>query len=333
MKEANVFFMQQEYIPTLLGVTFRTGRGAEDAIPYVAVMEACRHVDQIDPFSTLESIPTVEEMAEYLARLDPQNTLIATVHEHMIAFVRVGWWEEEDGTWLYLHVGRVLPEWRGRGLGTALVHWAEHRLRTLATGHPTHGKGTFGANASSTEISATELLLNEGYTVYYTSAQMECTDFVHLQKPRLPEGFALRPAIPEQYRLIWEAARRHWAGFTKANSVPTEEDYQEFLSLITPDPELLKVLWYNEQPIAIVQGSISHDTGIIDDVIVSSAYKRRGLAEALLRYDMITMRERGTQRIRLHTDATNRHGARSLYEKLGFRVIKTFPRYRKPIGD
>ncbi len=324
--------MQQEYMPTLPGITFRSGLGAGDADPYVAVMEACRHVDQIDPFSTLESMPTVEEMAEYLARLDPRNMLVATAHEHMIAFVRVRWWEEEDGTWLYLHVGRVLPEWRGRGLGTALVHWAEQRLRTLATGHPTNGKGTFGANASSTETSATELLLNEGYTVYYTSAQMECTDFAHLQTPGLPEGFALRPATPEQYRLIWEAARRHWAGFTKANSLPTEEDYQEFLSLISPDPELLKVVWHNEQPIAIVQGSITRDTGIIDDVIVSSAYKRRGLAEALLTYDMITMRERGVQRIRLHTDASNRHGARSLYEKLGFRVIKTFPRYRKPMG-
>ncbi|MGI9058640.1 MAG: GNAT family N-acetyltransferase [Ktedonobacteraceae bacterium] len=324
--------MKERHLPTLPGITFRSGRGAEDADPYVTVMEACRHVDQIDPFSTLESIPTVEEMAEYLAKLDPQNILVATAHEHMIAFVRVRWWEEGDGTWLYLHVGRVLPEWRGRGLGTALVHWAEQRLRTLATGHPTHGKGTFGANASSTETPATELLLNEGYTVYYTSAQMEWTDFAHLQTPGLPECFALRSAIPEQYRLIWEAARRHWAGFTKANNVPTEEDYQEFLSLISPDPELLKVVWHNEQPIAIVQGSIAHGIGIIDDVIVSSAYKRRGLAEALLTYEMITMRARGVQRIRLHTDASNRHGARSLYEKLGFGVIKTFPRYRKPMG-
>jgi len=326
--------MEQMPLPALSGITFRLGQGAEDAAPYVAVMKACQDIDHIDPFSTLESIPGVEEMMEYLARLESENMLVAMVEEQMLGFVRLVWWEEEDGTWLYLHQGHVVPQWRGHGIGTTFVQWAEQRLRVLATGHPTNGKGTFGANASSTETSATELLLNEGYTVYYTSAQMECTDAAYLQAPGLPDGFALRPAIPEQYRTIWEAARRHWAGFTKVTSVPTEEDYQEFLSLVTPAPDLLKVAWHNAQPVAVVQGSIaqSTNTGIIDDVIVAAAYKRQGLAQALMIDCMIAMRERSVQRIRLHTNASNRNGARTLYEKLGFHVIKTFPRYRKPMG-
>lgn len=321
-------------MPTLPPFTFRPGKGAEDAAPYIAVMQACQDVDSIDPFSTLESIPSVAEMAEYLARLLPENMLVAMVEAQIIGCVRLGWWEEEDGTWLYLHQGCVVPQWRGHGIGTAFVQWAEQRLRGIATGHPTKGKGTFGANASSTETSATELLLNEGYTVYYTSAQMEYLNSTQLQTPSLPDGFALRPATPEQYRTIWEAARRHWAGFTKANSVPTEEDYQEFLSLVTPTPDLLKVIWHNEEPVAIVQGSIAQETntGIIDDVIVAAAYKRQGLAQTVMIDCMRAMRGRGVQRIRLHTDASNRHGAKSLYEKLGFRVIKTFPRYRKPMG-
>ena len=158
---------------------------------------------------------------------------------------------------------------------------------------------------------------------------MEFSDFTSTQSPQLPEGFELRPVLSEQYRAIWEAGRQHWAGLTKVTNIPTEEDYQEFLSLITPDPSLLMVAWHDEQPIAIVQGRVTQDTGIIDDVIVSPAYKRRGLAQALMKYDMLVMREKGVKRIRLHTDASDRHGARSLYEKLGFRVVKTYPRYRK----
>lgn len=318
----------------LPGVTFRYGRGAEDAASYVAVIKACQYIDQIDMFSTMESIPTVKEMIEYLAKLDPHNMLVATVNAQVIAFVRVGWWLEEDGTWLYLHIGRVVPEWRGQGLGTALVHWAEQRLYTLAADHPTNGKGTYGANASSTETTATKLLLNEGYAVYYTSAQMEFIDFPSLRTQQLPEGFELRPATPEQYRIIWEASGKHWVGLTKATSVPTEEDYQEFLSLVTPNPDLLKVAWRDEQPVAIVQGSIAQatNTGMIDNVVVSPSYKRLGLAQTLMTYAMIAFNEHGIQRIRLHTDASNRHGAMSLYEKLGFRVLKTFPRYRKPMG-
>ena len=324
--------MHSENMPLLPGVTFRQVHGREDAVSNIAVVEACWDVDGIDPYSTMDTVPTVEEMAEYLASLDPRNMLVASVQEQMIGFVRVSWWEEEDGTWLFLHVGRVLPEWRGRGLGTSFVYWAERRLRVIATNYPTNGKGTFGANASNTEVSATELLLNEGYTVHFTGAQMEFTDFISIQSPQLPEGFELRPVLPEQYRAIWQAGRQHWAGLTKVTNIPTEEDYQEFLSLITPDPTLLMVAWRNGQPVAIVQGHIMQDTGIIDDVIVSPAYKRRGLAQALMRYDMLAMREKGVKRIRLHTDASDRHGAKSLYEKLGFRVVKTYPRYRKPMG-
>jgi GNAT superfamily N-acetyltransferase len=121
--------------------------------------------------------------------------------------------------------------------------------------------------------------------------------------------------------------------FSTLEGLPTvEEDYQEFLHLITPDPALLVVIWHDRQPVAITDGRIAQDMGIVDDVVVSPAYKRRGLAQAMLTECLFLMREWGVKRIRLHTDASNRHGARSLYEKLGFRVVKLFPRYRKPMG-
>src|ERR1051326_7447670 len=148
----------------------------------------------------------------HFASLDPQPILVALARGHMIGCVRTTWWEEEDGTWLFLHLGRIRPEWRGYGLGTAFVRWAEQRLRAQASGYPTNGRGTFGANASSTETAATELLLNEGYTVSSTSAQMERTAFTPLPGPQVPEGFALRTAAAEHSRALWEAGRRHWAG-------------------------------------------------------------------------------------------------------------------------
>lgn len=321
-----------ERLPHLPGVTFRMVRGEKDASGYVTLLHACQSIDGIDAFSTLEGLPTVEETTTWLAGFDPQQMLVAEADERMIGCVHTTWWEEENGTWLFLHLGRVLPEWRGKGLGTTFVRWAEHHLREQARTSPTNGKGIFGANASSTETSATELLLGEGYSVYHTLAQMEFTSFSHLQRLPLPEGFEIRAASPSHYRSIWEAGRRHWAGQTKASSVPDEEDYQEFLRLITPDPALLVVIWYDGQPVAITQGRIAGETGIVDDVVVSPAYKRRGLAQAMLTSSLLLMREREVKRIRLHTDASNRHGARSLYEKLGFRVVKLFPRYRKPMG-
>lgn len=47
-----------EHLPPLPEVTYRLGHGEEDAALYVALLEACQHIDMIDPFSTLEGTIT-----------------------------------------------------------------------------------------------------------------------------------------------------------------------------------------------------------------------------------------------------------------------------------
>jgi mycothiol synthase len=319
------------YLPSLPEITFRHLSGPEDASAYVRLVEACRESDAIDPLSTLEEIPTALEMRASFAERDPQNVLFALDGDEMVAALRLSWWTEADGTWLYLHLGRVAPEWRGRGLGTTLLHWAEDRIRTLAAEHPTNGKGVFGANASSTEITATELLLNEGYQCVYTSAQMDFTDFGKLAAPSLPTTIEKRAVQPDQLRLIWEAIAHFWAGTAWGSAVPSEEEYQEFLHQPDLDLALWQVAWDREQPVGMVLGRISRGCGYIDEVSVDGAYRRQGIAQALILYALAGLRARGVNRVRLHTDANNRHGARSLYEKIGFSVVKEFPRYRKPL--
>ena len=318
-------------IPSLPEITFRHLSGPDDAPAYVELVEACREIDAIDPLSTLEDIPTVEEMRASFAERDPQNVLFAFHDDEMIAALRISWWTEADGTWLYLHLGRVAPEWRGRGLGTALLHWAEKHIRTLASEHPTQGKAVFGANASSTETTATELLLNEGYQRVYTSAQMEFTDFGTLTEASLPVQIERRAVQPEHIRVIWEAIAHFWAGTLWGSPVPSEEEYQAFLHQPDLDLALWQVAWDRGQPVGMVLGRISKGCGYIDEVSVDGAYRRQGIAQALMLYALADLHEHGVQRIRLHTDANNRHGARSLYEKIGFSVVKEFPRYRKPL--
>jgi ribosomal protein S18 acetylase RimI-like enzyme len=319
------------YLPSLPEIAFRHLHGPEDAPAYVKLIEACREIDKIDPFSTLETIPTVEEMRNSFADCDPQNVLFALHGDEMIAFIRLFWWTEADGTWLYLHLGRVVPQWRGRGLGTALLRWAEERIRVLANEHPTNGKSVFGANASSTEKTATELWLNEGYRCVHINALMDFTDFRKLTEPRLPAKIELRSVRPDQLRLIWEARARFWAGTSWGSPVPSEEEYQEFIHQPDLDHTLWQLAWDQDQPVGMVLGRISRDCGYIDEVSVDSTYRRQGIAQALILYALAVLRERGVQRVRLHTDANNRHGARSLYEKIGFSVVKEFPRYRKPL--
>lgn len=131
--------------------------------------------------------------------------------------------------------------------------------------------------------------------------------------------------------MIWEAIARFWAGTLWGAPVPSEEEYREFLHQPDLDQTLWQVAWDQDQPVGMVLGRVSNGCGYIDEVSVDSMYRRQGIAEALILYALAVLRERGVQRVRLHTDANDRHGARSLYEKIGFSVVKEFPRYRKPL--
>jgi ribosomal protein S18 acetylase RimI-like enzyme len=318
-------------LPSSPEITFRHLAGPDDAVAYVRLVEACCEIDAIDPLSTQEEIPTVEEMRASFTDRDPQKVLFALDGDEIIAALRLTWWTEADGAWLYLHLGRVAPNWRGHGLGTTLVHWAEDRIRALFAEHPTNAKAFFGANASSTEKTATELLLNEGYQRVYTSAQMEFTDFGSVTEPSLPAKIERRAVQPDHLRVVWEAIAHFWAGTLWGAPVPSEEEYQEFLQQPDRDLALWQVAWDQDKPVGMVLGRISKGCGYIDEVSVDGAYRRRGIAQALMLHALADLHARGVQRVRLHTDANNRHGARSLYEKIGFSVIKEFPRYRKPL--
>jgi ribosomal protein S18 acetylase RimI-like enzyme len=62
---------------------------------------------------------------------------------------------------------------------------------------------------------------------------------------------------------------------------------------------------------------------------VRPAWRRRGLARALLSRALLALRERGIDVIRLRTVSEFRTRASDLYRSTGFHVLKEFPRYRK----
>lgn len=53
---------------------------------------------------------------------DTSDMLMATIDNQVIGSVHVFWrWEEEKNTFVFLHLGRVLPQWRRKGPGRALL--------------------------------------------------------------------------------------------------------------------------------------------------------------------------------------------------------------------
>src|SRR5690606_39732800 len=124
--------------PDIPGLTFRHFRGEVDYPAMVAVIQDSKDADGN------EHVETVEEIARYYAHLkncDPYRDMIfAEMNGKVIGYGRVWWAQEANGEkpYIYRLIGWVLPEWRGRGIGTAMRRWQEARLREVG---PRQGRG------------------------------------------------------------------------------------------------------------------------------------------------------------------------------------------------
>ena len=300
----------------------------------MAVHEGSAQADGVDPLSSMESIPTLDELR---ARFAPSSTfdptadaLIVEMNGRVIGYSRVTWWTERDGVWLYLTTGRLLPSWRGKGIGAAMLRWAEGRAAALAATHPTDGKAMLGANASSTEVDATELLRDAGYHETFTMVEMRFDAFDALPSLDLPAGLMFRPVSPDQYHAIWESVQAAYVN-SPQNLLATEEDYEEWLASPAFDPMLWRVAWDGERIAGQTLCEIAKGRGELAEVRVGAPWRRCGLGRALVVAGLRALAERGVTEVRLHTRADNIYGAPRLYERVGFRPLKLFARYRKPL--
>jgi ribosomal protein S18 acetylase RimI-like enzyme len=321
-------------MPTPLVPHFRLPRGDADADALVAIRQECADADGYDPLSTVEGLPTREDLlAQLRAAVSGQERwLLVEFNNEVIAYGRIGDWTEGDGMCVWLHLGWVRPAWRNKGVGTALLRELEGRIRTLAEGAP---RWEFAANAAGTEPAATQLLLDNGYHVAYTVLEMALAwDAFDAAAPAVwPAEFTLRPATAEDVPAIAHSVAEAYRNEYPADRYhePTDEvDYAAELAAPRFDRGLFQVAWAGDEVAGQVIPLIERGRAEIYEVSVRPAYRRRGLARALLARQLDVLRARGVAIVRLHTMAEFPTRAVDLYRDLGFETVKVFPRYRKP---
>ena len=85
-------------------------------------------------------MPTVEQFNLNYSTLvncdPPRDMVLAEVDGSLIAYARVFWTDQVDGSRSYENFGFVDPAWRRRGIGGALHRRNEERLREIAATHP-----------------------------------------------------------------------------------------------------------------------------------------------------------------------------------------------------
>lgn len=258
-----------------------------------------------------------------------QDCLLAEVDGKVIGYTWLTWWSEPAAE-LFLHLGWLVPGWRCKGIGRALLRWQEQRLRHIAQAQPTTKPCVFGGNAEETQPGNRALLLSEGYTLAFTLVWMTCqipTEPIQLSP--LPDGLEIRQISREQLPAIYAANVEAFS-----ENYVSLESYETWLrELDGPDPDtsLWVVAWNGDQIVGHVISTGNAEGAHTPWVGIHSAFRRRGLGKALMMHMLQRCQERGIQQASIETRAENPGQSLRLYESVGYQIVSRHPRYRKPM--
>ena len=322
--------------PPIPGLTFRHWRGRSDYAHMKSIFDDCKGVDGN------ETTWTVEEIARNLENQPhshlPTDMIFAEVDGQPIGFGRVGSYQEDEGTRVYFMRGFVIPAWRRKGLGTAILKHSERRIREIAARHPDETPKFFQGEHNDKEAGIAALLKANGYQEVRWGYLLTRPVSDPIQPAPLPDGVQVHPATREQARQIWDALQDAFSeswGFVPG----TEHNYQNWLADPTFDPSLWQVAWDGDEVAGMVLNFVSKDEneeygrrrGWTDPICVRKPWRRRGLARALLAQSLLMFRAMDFDDTALGVDTHNPNHALDLYESAGYKVVRKGTVCRKPV--
>jgi GNAT superfamily N-acetyltransferase len=320
------------------GLTFRHFRGDSDYPAMLAIILSSAAADQIERHDTLED---VARNYSRLTNCDPyQDMIFAEIAGELVGYVRGWWWDEARTGRLYGLAGFLVPAWRRQGIGRLMQLWMEGRLREIAATHPSHQDRFFQVNVSQHQVGTAILLEGLGYQPVRYFYEMVRPSLELLPDFPLPAGLEIRPVLPEHYPAIWtsvdETSQDEW-GYTP----PTAEDYQAWLDDLHFQPGLWQVAW--DVAAGRVAGHVltfidqaenehfNRKRGYTEGIGVDRAWRRRGLARALIARSLQAQKAAGMTESALAADSDSTSGVIRLYESCGFQAIRRDAIYRKPL--
>jgi mycothiol synthase len=321
--------------PKIPGLTFRGFAGEGDYPKMLAVIEASKQADKVERSDSLDD---VRRNYSHLVRCDPQtDMLFAEMNGEVIGYHRVWWDRQDDGVYTYGVVGFLRPDWRRKGIGTAMLKHAEARRRQIAATHES-GPKFFQAWANDSEQGLQALLENQGYRPVRYFFEMTRDIDAPLPDAPLPPGLEVRPADISMLRQVYEAHteafRDHW-GFSEE----TFEEFQHWKEDPTFNPSLWKIAWDGNQIAGMVLNFVNEaenaeynrKRGYTEGISTRRPWRKLGLARSLLVRSIAMFREMGMTETALGVDTENLSGALKLYQSVGYQEVKRSMTYRKPL--
>ena len=218
--------------------------------------------------------------------------------------------------------GYVHPEQRGRGIGSELVRLTEERAgaegpKLLA------GERIYLQNATlNTDDGTVRFYRERGYEPVRGFRGMQIDLAAEPEVVPVPGIEIRRYRHPEEARAFHEAHQDAFASHWEFRPVPWKE-WRKRQDKATFDP----MLWWAATAdgeiagVSICEHKRDPDQGWVEALGVRPSYRRRGIAEALLKTAFAEFWRRGERRVGLGVDAESPTGATRVYERAGMRTL------------
>ena len=306
-------------LPLLPGGYTARGATMEDAGAVTELVATSNVHDLGSPEVDLE-----ETRAVWLrpsVRLDLDEHLVFDESGRLVAWAELYYAQDAQGV--------VHPSWRGRGLGTHLLHWIERRAAEMTAER--NVRPLVRQSALDGDEAAHALFSSNGYAPIWNSwiLQMPLEREVRTASP--PDGVTIRRAEADDERAVHHVIDTAF-GEWEDREPETFEDwhaYMETRASANPSP------WFVAVSESLVVGAATtmlyppEVEGWIEELAVEREHRRRGIGKALLTRAAAELRRAGMEKAMLSTDS--RGAGRHLYESAGMSLVRSFTKFAKPL--
>jgi mycothiol synthase len=238
----------------------------------------------------------------------------------------------------------IHPEYLQHKLNEILFTWLDSRRQNLIERCPADARVVLQCGILSGYDPDEHALNQAGFQKFRNSYQMRIDMGTKPPTPQFPEGISARAYNPDtDLEGLVTAFRNSFSDHFGYVEEPFEKDVEEFRhwfatdKLFDPQYVLLAV----DDASGVVAGyaigmkeehgdpSVSH----IELLGVSRAYRRRGIAQAMLYQCFNTFWDNGYKSVTLGVDGSSLTNAVALYERVGMHIHHQYDRYEKVIRE
>jgi mycothiol synthase len=224
--------------------------------------------------------------------------------------------------------GDVHPDFKGRGIGTALLRAVDQRAREELPLAKPGTRVSLHSTISNHDLEAHNLHRNEGYQPIRYHWRMEIVLDGPPPKPKFPDGIELRPFIKGEHDIaVWQAQNEAWRDHWGSHDETFEEWKYGKFNDPEFDPSLWVIAWDGQEVAGFSLNRYRMGIGWIRHLGVRRPWRKRGLGQAMLLHSFGEFYRRGTKTVGLGVDAQNPTGATRLYQRVGMHAVSEYVTY------